>query len=170
MLPFSVKRHRAVEIFIWKVVDLQSGHVMKPNDVYVECHLGYNEPARTRVHNKAGSGCLLKESFQLNLDDSVAQGGEDSDVLTILVKDQTLVSSNVLGKKALTMREILGIENSTGKASDEFSWSDECFVELRLVPEGRIWLRIAPVEEEGAPLLGMDGEQHRDRTTMWGGP
>merc|ERR1712126_652983 len=129
------------------------------NDVFVECHLGFNEPAVTRVHNKAGSGCMIRESFQLNLDMN-SSDGDAMNALTLLVKDQSLVSSTVLGRKTLTMREVYRIEACTGRITEEFTWSAPYFMEQRLEPEGRIWFRIAPVEEEAAPL--MDDTRHVD--------
>lgn len=31
---------------------------------------GYNEPMRTRVHNNAGSEADIRESFQMNIDET----------------------------------------------------------------------------------------------------
>jgi len=155
LMGFQTKK-RPVEVYIWKVEDLQSSgsKILKGNDVYVECHMGYNEPMRTRVHNNAGSACVIKESFQLNIDES-----STASVLTILVKDQALLISSELARLMLSTREVFGIEDQTGKRRTEFGYSEDCFVSLNLIPRGRIWIAIAPVEdadEERAPLMNED--------------
>ena len=45
--------------------ELPSGTGLKPNDLYLECHAGQNEPSRTRVHNNAGASAVIKETFQV---------------------------------------------------------------------------------------------------------
>lgn len=152
---FSSKK-RPVELFIWKVEDLHgsSGKIYKPNDVFVECHLGDNEPMRTRVHNNAGTSCVIKESFQMNINES-----ESSSLMTLLVKDQALMVSTELARLVLSIREICGIEDQTGKRRTDFTYSEESFVALSLRPHGKIWIAIAPVEdidEEKAPLIRED--------------
>lgn len=149
-------KKRPVEIFIWKVEDLQSsaGKVLKANDVYVECHYGYNEPMRTRVHNNAGSSCVVGESFQMNLDETAT-----ASVMTLFIKDQALLLSSELAKLMLSTRELCGIEDQTGKRRTEFTYSEENFVSLNLMPRGKIWLAISPVEEvdeESRPLMHED--------------
>ena len=49
MLKIAAKV-RPLEVYIWKVEDLESrgGKLFKPNDVYVEVHLGYNEPVTSQ--------------------------------------------------------------------------------------------------------------------------
>mmetsp|Transcript_47194 Transcript_47194/g.109138 ORF Transcript_47194/g.109138 Transcript_47194/m.109138 type:complete len:331 (-) Transcript_47194:159-1151(-) len=149
-------KKRPVEIFIWKVDGLHSSSKkLKPNDVYVECHMGHNEPMRTRVHNNAGSGCNIRESFQLNIDESAA-----STLMTLLVKDQSLVGSTELARLMLSTRELCGIEDQTGKRRVAFDYSEECFVSLDLSPSGKIWIAVSPVEDgeadERAPLMQDD--------------
>lgn len=148
-------KRRPVEIFIWKVEGLESSSskVLKANDVYVECHMGYNEPMRTRVRNNAGSGCHFKESFQMNIDDDL------NSIMTLQVKDQALVASTELARLNLSAREIFGIEDQTGKRRAQFTYSEESFVSLNLMPRGKIWIAIAPVDdedEERAPLMQED--------------
>jgi len=155
MLGFSVKK-RPVELFVWKVEDLQSsgGKIYKPNDLFVECHLGDNEPMRTRVHNNAGTSCVVKESFQMNINES-----ETGALMTLLVKDQGLAISTELARLMLSTREICGIEDQTGKRKVDFTYSEDSFVALSLLPRGKIWIAIAPVEdidEEKAPLIRDD--------------
>lgn len=155
MLGLSVKK-RPVELFVWKVEDLQSssGKIYKPNDLFVECHLGHNEPMRTRVHNNAGTSCVVKESFQLNINES-----EASTLMTLMVKDQALMVSTEVARLMLSTRELCGIEDQTGKRKVDFTYSEDSFVCLTLVPRGKIWIAIAPVEdldEEKAPLIRED--------------
>jgi len=155
MFGFAVKK-RPVELFVWKVEDLQSssGKIYKPNDIFVECHLGDNEPMRTRVHNNAGTSCVIKESFQMNINES-----ESGTLMTLFVKDQALMLSTELARLCLSTREICGIEDQTGKRKVDFTYSEDSFVALSLLPRGKIWIAIAPVEdldEEKAPLIRED--------------
>jgi len=151
-------KQRPIELFIWKVEGLQSAtsKVLKANDIFVECHLGFNEPMRTRVHNNAGRSCTIRESLQLNINES-----SPGALLTLLVKDQTLMSSSELGKLAITTRELCGIEDQTGKRRESFDYSEDFFVPLSLSPDGTIWLAIAPVDDmddsERTPLMQDDG-------------
>lgn len=137
-------RKRPVEVFVWKVEDLTSaaGKVLKANDVFVECHYGNNEPMRTRVHNNAGTGCIIGESFQLNFEDT-----SSSNVMTLFVRDQSLVLSSELARLTLSNREVCGIEDRTGKRRASFNYDEGSFVALSMMPRGKIWLAIAPVEE-----------------------
>jgi len=152
----AVKK-RPIEIFIWKVEDLNSstGKMYKANDIFVECHLGDNEPMRSRVHNNAGTSCMLKESWQVNIHESAT-----GTMMTILVKDQGLLTTAELGRLVLSTREVVGIEDQTGKRKEmNFSYSKDNFVELNLLPRGKIWIAIAPVEdidEEKKPLMRDD--------------
>lgn len=151
---FGMKgKRRPVEVFIWKLESLQSAStkVMKANDIFVECHMGFNEPMRTRVHNNAGSSCVIQESFQMNIDEE-----STSTLMTLLVKDQQLIASQEVARLMLSTREICGIEDQTGKRRVEFTYSEDSFIALNLTPQGTIWLAIAPVEdgdEERAPLM-----------------
>merc|ERR1712217_797134 len=150
-------KKRPVEIFIWKVEGLRSSErKLKANDVYVECHMGHNEPMRTRVHNNAGSACFIRESFQLNIDENSA-----GTLMTLLVKDQALVGSSELGRLMLSTRELIGIEDQPGKRRwTSFTYSEAFFEALGLSPSGKIWIAIAPVEDgdsdEKAPLIQED--------------
>jgi hypothetical protein len=152
---FSSKR-RPVEFYVWKVDGVQSsaGKVLKANDIFVECHMGDNEPMRTRVHNNAGSGCFIRESFQMNIDEDL------NSIMTLRVMDQALIASTEIAKLVLSSREIFGIEDQTGKRRTSFTYNNEdAFVALNLMPQGRIWIAIAPVDdmdEERAPLINED--------------
>jgi len=156
-LGFSSKR-RPVEVFIWKIEGLQSSarKTLKANDVFVECHMGFNEPVRTRVHNNAGSSCILQESFQVNLDES-SMGTS----MTLLVKDQSFLTSGELARLILSTSELCGIEDQTGKRRISFEYNDDSFVPLSLSPSGKIWIAVSPVEDvddggETAPLIDDD--------------
>lgn len=137
-------RRRPVEMFIWKVDGLQSstGKLMKANDVFVEVHLGDNEPMRTRVHNNAGRGCSIKESFQLNINE-----GQPHALVTLLLKDQSLLASTEIARLVLSTAELCGIEDQTGKRRIGFTYSPEYFVPLTLHPTGQIWIAVAPVDD-----------------------
>eukprot|EP00811_Abedinium_folium_P002846 NODE_12618_length_1213_cov_6.488950.p1 GENE.NODE_12618_length_1213_cov_6.488950~~NODE_12618_length_1213_cov_6.488950.p1 ORF type:complete len:341 (-),score=108.36 NODE_12618_length_1213_cov_6.488950:112-1134(-) len=138
------RRQRPIELFIWKVDDLKSAtaKVLKANDVFVQCHLGNNEPMRTRVHNNAGTSCEFKESFQLNLDEN-----SKSQTMTLQVKDQTMIASSELARVKISTREICCIEDQTGKRRMDLMYTQESFVKLSLAPRGSIWIAIAPVED-----------------------
>merc|ERR1712087_509156 len=120
-LGFFKGKKRPIEVFLWKVEDLQSSaaKIMKSNDIFVECHLGHNEPMRTRVHNNAGHSCMIKESLQMNIDES-ASGA--------------LMTSSELARVMLSTREVCGIEDQTGKRKIDFQYSKENFIPLTLLP------------------------------------
>mmetsp|Transcript_61300 Transcript_61300/g.134289 ORF Transcript_61300/g.134289 Transcript_61300/m.134289 type:complete len:322 (-) Transcript_61300:130-1095(-) len=137
-------KSRAVEIFVWKVDGLRSstGKLLKANDVFVECHHGRNEPMRTRVHNNAGDGCIMKESFQMNIDEN-----NPTEPLTLLIKDQSIVMTSELARLTLSTVELCGIEDQTGKRRVTFNFCTDHFVPLGLAPQGQIWVAVAPVDE-----------------------
>jgi len=150
-------KQRPIELFLWKVEGLQSSNtkILKANDIYIEVHLGYNEPMRTRVHNNAGTGCILRETLQLNINED-----SPADLLTLLVKDQTVMASSELARLNLATREMCGIEDQTGKRRRFLDFTEEFFVPLSLSPQGTIWVAIAPVEDwddsERTPLIHDD--------------
>jgi hypothetical protein len=149
-------RKRPLEVFIWKVENIQSSaKVYKANDLFVEAHFADNEPMRTRVHNNAGQSAVLKESFQMNLNerDTGAQ-------FTLVVKDQAVLGASELARLVLAGREVLDIEAKTGKTDTIFSYSKDFFKELKMTPQGSIWIAVAPVDdqpdEERKPLMKDD--------------
>ncbi|CAJ1343617.1 unnamed protein product, partial [Effrenium voratum] len=139
-------RKRPIEVFVWKVQELQSASskITKPNDLFVECHMGFNEPMRTRVHNNAGSQAVIRESFQINIDELAPDT-----LMTLLVKDQSLLVSSEVARVTLSTRELCGIEDQTGKRRSTFNYSEECFIELPMSPDGKIWMAVAPVDDCG---------------------
>merc|ERR1740121_773406 len=130
---------RGIEVIVWKVEELPSGSGLKPNDVFLECHVGQNEPGRTRVHNNAGSSAVIKETFQVNIDEN-----DPEELFTILVKDQELLVSSVLCKLQVRTKDILAIEASTGRVSEDFVYDASGFSQLSLQPRGKIWFRVNP--------------------------
>lgn len=137
-------KRRPIEIFIWKVegIDSSVGSLVRPNDLFIEAHMGYNEPMRTRVHNQAGSGCIIGESFQMNVDES-----SSTDLMTLFVKDQHLISSTEIARVNLGVGEILAIEEKTGKQTTDLTYDEHCFLAVDLQPRGRMWIAIAPVDD-----------------------
>merc|ERR1719460_2086122 len=87
---------RAIEVVLWKVEDLKAASPFLANNVFVEMNLGYNEVMKTRVHNNAGSNCILKESLQLNFD-----AEEDEEPLFIFVKNQKVMGGSELARLEL---------------------------------------------------------------------
>ncbi len=79
----------------------------------------------------------------MNLDENGTQ-----DVLSVFAKNQSLLGSSVLAKVALPIEEVLQIESNTGALEQEFTYTAEAFIELKLEPRGKVWLRINPVDEE----------------------
>ncbi|CAD7971060.1 unnamed protein product [Amoebophrya sp. A120] len=145
---FHTAQLRGIEVIIWKVEELPSGTGLKPNDVYLECHAGQNEPTRTRVHNNAGAAAVIKETFQVNIDENDVE-----ERFTLLVKDQELLVSSVLCKLQLKTKDVLAIEAQTGKVSEDFVYDANAFSQLQLQPRGKIWLRVNPLEDgEQQPL------------------
>jgi len=140
---------RAIAVEIFKVEDLPAAQVFAPNNVFVEVYLGYNEPMKTRVHNNAGSSCLVKESLQLNFDED-----EDEEPLYLFVKNQKVMGAGELGRLELKAEDVAAVEKECMEKLKGGSggWSDEYFVERRLIPRGTIWFRVTPVDDEEARM------------------
>jgi len=153
-LCINVKK-RPIELYLWKVEDLHATKLYKAQDIFIECHFGENEPMRTRVHNNAGTSCEIKESFQMNMNES-----DTGALMTLLVKDQSMIGSTELAKLTLSTREICSVEDATGKRKNTFRWIQDDFVEMSMLPHGKILLAIAPVceedDEKQALLRGRD--------------
>lgn len=143
---FGGKSTRAIELNIWKVEDLPAASLLAPNNVFVEVHLGYNEPMKTRVHNNAGSNCFMKESLQLNFDEN-----EDEEPLYLFVKNQKVMGAGELGRMELKADDLHKIEKECS-ASRSWQWGEQDFGKFKkpLMPRGYIWFRVAPIEEEEA--------------------
>jgi len=131
---WSMNRFRVIEVRLVKVDDLPSKDMFNPNDVFVELHMGFNEPMRTRVHNNAGAGCLLGEVMQLNFDPT-----DSMEKLTLIVKNQELLSTSTIGQAEFnseTLREIISVDEAH---------------QFRLHPKGKIWVDIKYLDEDGPP-------------------
>jgi hypothetical protein len=141
---FGGTQTRAINIVLYKVEDLPAAQVFAPNNVFLEMHLGYNEPMKSRVHNNAGTSCILKENLQLNFDDN-----EDEESLYIFVKNQKVMGAGELGRLELSAEEVAKIEaESKAVKNNGDMWAPTSFVMKRLIPRGEIYLRVEPVEDE----------------------
>jgi len=136
---------RAIQLDIWKVEDLPAASPFTPNNVFIEVFMGYNEPMKTRVHNNAGSNCVLKETLQLNFDDN-----EDEEPLYLFVRNQKVVGTGELGRLELKAEEVVAIEKSL-KGSD--GWNNENgFIKRNLIPRGTIYFRVLAVDDDDAKM------------------
>lgn len=141
-------RFRAIEILIWKVEDLPSADLFSANNIFVEMYLGYNETMHTRVHNNAGSDCIIKESAHLNFDE------DDSDEkLVLFVRNQQVVGAQELARKEFSAEELQKLlAKARGSPEQRVAWNNESFDgPIQLMPRGRIWLKVMPVEVEELP-------------------
>jgi hypothetical protein len=135
---------RAIELVIYKVEDLKAASVFSPNNVFVETHFGYNQPMTTRVHNNAGSSCILKERIQLNFDPE-----EDEETLYLFVKNQKVVGTSELCHIEFSTEELLDLEKeSKEKKRGGGDWTDGSFIDRTMIPRGRLFFRIEPITDE----------------------
>ncbi|CAK0892515.1 unnamed protein product [Prorocentrum cordatum] len=152
---WSMWRFRPIEIYIWKVEGLPAANVHRRNDLFVETSLGYNVCMRTRVHKGAGHSCVIKESMQLNFDEFDAESR-----LKIAVKNQEILGSSELASVQLGAAQVHRLEEpstgsgavgwgaTTGRTGDTL-WAQSRFIQLDLVPSGRIFVRFTPVDLDG---------------------
>eukprot|EP00931_Biecheleriopsis_adriatica_P086925 TRINITY_DN61472_c0_g1_i1.p1 TRINITY_DN61472_c0_g1~~TRINITY_DN61472_c0_g1_i1.p1 ORF type:complete len:315 (+),score=87.63 TRINITY_DN61472_c0_g1_i1:94-1038(+) len=138
-------RFQAIEVQIWKVEDLPSADLFQANNVFVEAHLGYNETMKTRVHNNAGSDCILKETIQLNFDED-----DEEEKLFIFVRNQQVMGAAELARVEISTGDLKELVRKGGRNSNQIiTWSQESFGEpLGLIPRGNIWLRASVVDDE----------------------
>lgn len=140
------------EVILWKVEDIPSGpNTLKPNDLYVEAHLGENEPSRTRVHNNAGSSCTLRQTFQKNIDKN-----DPEEPMYLHVKDSALVGNTKLAECKITTQQIIEIYKQTGYVNADYQFGQPSdFVQKKLEPSGSIWLRVNILQddEDQRPLI-----------------
>jgi len=143
---WSTARFRPIEVSIWKVEDLTSADLFSANNVFVEFFLGYNEKVTTRVHNNAGSGCLVKETLQLNFDED-----DDEETLFIFVRNQKVVGAQELARAEIPTEKLKHMV-SQGRMT-ELRWDANCFKEpVQLIPRGKLWMRAVPLDDEDAPV------------------
>ncbi|KAF4674123.1 hypothetical protein FOL47_009660 [Perkinsus chesapeaki] len=132
--PFEV-----VELLVWKASNMPSASYLKPNDCFVEVHCGNNEVLHGRVRNNAGSYCIFRERFQLNI--SV----DDFDTkLTILLRDQDILTNVEIARLELLHQDICKLLETSSGCDPELAveWAPDGFCELSLHPRGSIWLRL----------------------------
>jgi hypothetical protein len=134
---------RAIEIQILKVEDVQNKSLFAANNIFVEANLGYNETMKTRVHNNAGTSCSIKETLQLNFDDE-----EEEEVLFLVVRNQKVVGAEEIGRAELSAERIVGIEKECKAKGNGDLWAPGSFVVGELMPRGKIYFRIQPVDDE----------------------
>jgi len=135
---------RAIQLDIWKVEDLPAASPFTPNNVFVEIFMGYNEPMKTRVHNNAGSNCVLKETLQLNFDEN-----EDEEPLYLFVRNQKVVGTGELGRLEMKAEDVVQIEQDM---KGRTGWEQEGFICKNLIPRGQIWFRVQAVDDEEAKM------------------
>lgn len=142
---WSMARFQPIEVNLWKVEDLASADLFSSNNVFIELFFGYNEPTSTRVHNNAGSHCVLKETLQLNFDED-----DDEETLFVFVRNQKIMGAQELARVEIPTPKLRQLVHAS--RGGYLRWDEQCFREpLALVPRGRLWLRAAPIEEEDPP-------------------
>lgn len=147
---FGGARFRPIEVAIWKVEDLPSADIFSANNVFVELFLGYNEPMKTRVHNNAGSGCLMKEVIHLNFDED-----DDEETLFIFVRNQKVMGTGDLARGEVSAAELkqeveqAGARDEEGEVLQrgEARWSGRGFREVKLIPRGKVWLKARRIDD-----------------------
>jgi hypothetical protein len=150
---FSDARFRPIELNVWKLDDIPSADIFSANHMFVEVFLGYNESMSTRVHNNAGSGCLFKESLQLNFDED-----DDEDTLFIFVRSQKVMGVSTLARAEIPADKLKFMVRRGGVASAPVRWDSSAFGEpVSLIPRGRIYLSARSIEDdEYAEYTSMD--------------
>lgn len=155
---WSMRRFRAIEIFILKADSLPATTFSSGSDLFVEVALGYNMNMRTRVHHGAGQTCVFKESLQVNFDPYDCDSR-----LNLSVKSQSSLGNDTVSQAQLgaaqvvrlqeglsggAQPELLGWETSADMRSQGSAWSAARFHAIELVPAGRLYVRIVPVPED----------------------
>jgi len=145
---FGSSRFQAIEILIWKVEDLPSADLFSANNIFVEMYLGYNETMHTRVHNNAGSDCIIKESAHFNFDED-----DLDEKLVLFVRNQQVVGAQELARKEISAQDLREMLSKARASNNQrVAWSNESFGDsIQLMPRGRIWLKVMPVEVEELP-------------------
>jgi len=159
---FQTTRFRPIELILYKVEDLPAADILTANNVFVEVWgLGYNEGIKTRVHNNAGSSCILKETMHLNFDE-----GDEEDNMNIFIKHAgMMMGSHELGRAELTAANVVNFMEESDKklsAKKPLTWEDNNFLTLPLHPRGVLHFRIVPVDDGESYT---SGGFYRDLTT-----
>lgn len=152
---WSMRRFHPIELFIWKVDGLACSKLHSHNDLFCEVSLGYNVNLRTRVHHRAGNGCIMKESIQLNFDPYDTEGR-----LSLVVKNQDVINSTEICSIQLGVGQIqrlqeqfsadgyLGWGASQTSEAVTAAWAPSRFLGMDLIPSGKIYVRFSPVEQD----------------------
>lgn len=153
----STTRFRPIKLVIWKVEDLPAADLLSANNVFLEAWgLGYNEGLKTRVHNNAGSSCIIKEAMHMNFDD-----GDEEDNMTIFVKHQgMMMGTSTIARVELSAQQVqehqaASLAKLPQGQEASMKWDDQHFIPLSLAPRGTLYYRIVPEDEEtGYPAGG----------------
>jgi hypothetical protein len=153
---WSMKRFYPIEVFIWKVEGLPGMHLHQMNDVFVEASCGYNNVMRTRVHLRAGHGCIFKESMQMNFDHF-----DKENMVNITIKNQDVVGSSDIASIQLGSQQVHrlmepnALETSertigwgTTSGTTDGVWNKDRFKPIDLIPAGQIFLRFQAVTDK----------------------
>merc|ERR1711964_185461 len=124
------------EVSLLRVADLRSAQFLKPNDLFFEVHLGFNEVMCTRVLYGVGEDSVVKQTVQLNFDDSDSYYD-----LIVLAKHQDVVGSDEVARKVFSTEDVAEMMSEPGQ-----TWNEQEFQEVSLQPQGKLWIRIAPVD------------------------
>jgi len=135
---FSSRQLQAIEVSILKVEGLRAAVMLRPNDIFIELHLGFNEIMCTRVMYAAGEHAKIKQSLQLNFDE-YDSGYE----LYVIAKHQDVFSSEEIGRAVLSTERIARELQKT----EHISWDDKDFFAVEMEPQGTVWLRISEVAD-----------------------
>lgn len=143
---FGSTRFQPIEVAVWKVEDLPSAQLFSANNVFVELFLGYNEPMKTRVHNNAGSGCIIKENIHLNFDED-----DEEDTLHVFVKNQKVMGSAELARAEISTKDLKDMvtkTSATWKEQSRWQWTDQTFGDpVTLIPRGKLWLQARAIHD-----------------------
>jgi len=145
MSCFQGSRFQMLELAFLRVEDLSAGDMFQANNVFIEVWMGYNEGLKTRVHNNAGSACVLRQTLQLNYDEA-----DEDEQLLILVKNQKMIGAGELGRLTLPAEKIRTVvEGCAGKPGGNSNWGDDKSFHVEdLLPRGRIYFTLKPCDEE----------------------
>jgi hypothetical protein len=134
-------RQRTLELFVWKAEDLPGADILKPNDVFLQVNFSYNGSAKTRVHNNVGAKCTFRESIQLNFDEN-----DEESKMTVWVCNQDSLTSSTIGMRVFSNAEVRQLLMSSSSSTGFTEWNDAYFEEINLNPAGKVWLRLADVD------------------------
>lgn len=156
---WSMKRFYPIEVFIWKVEGLPGLHLHQFNDVFVEASCGYNNTMRTRVHEKAGHNCIIKESMQLNFDHL-----DNDSRFHITVKNQDVMGSTDIAEIVLSASKVYSLLEKGSHGPEDASkrtigwgasaigensaWQASSFKCIDLIPAGQVFIRFQPIDDE----------------------